>query len=149
MSDAQTSVLIGGPKRKLARLMIVVAGIVLGQVILYGPSLAGRKILLPLDILAQPGIYLPQTPEVVKIEQQNRFLTDLLGLCEPARRFVVSEIHAGRLPMWAPYHLAGVPFIWPKFSPILVLECCTKSPVVLAWARLAAAIIAGLGAYVF
>ena len=121
----------------------------LGQAILYGPSLAGRKILLPLDILAWPGIYLPQTPEVAKIEPQNRSLSDLIYFMEPARRFAASEIHAGRLPMWAPYHFAGAPFIWPKFSPFLALQCATASPVVLAWSQLLAAIVAGLGAYLF
>jgi hypothetical protein len=98
-------------------LLIVLAGIVLGQVVLYGPSLAGRKILLPLDILAEEGVYLPRTPEVSKIVPQNTCLLDQVCFCEPARRFEVSELHAGRLPMWAPYHFAGVPFIWPKFSP--------------------------------
>jgi hypothetical protein len=129
--------------------MILLAGIVLGQVVLYGPSLAGRKVLLPLDILAQPGTYLPRTPEVAKIVPQNTYLTDLLYLCEPARRFAVSELQAGRLPMWAPYHFAGVPFIWPKFSPFLALQCLTASPVVLAWTQLLAAIVASLGAYLF
>ena len=137
------------PSRRVTRLMILLAGIVLGQVVLYGPSLAGRKVLLPLDILAEPGTYLPRTPEVAKIVPQNTYLTDLLYLCEPARRLAVSEIQAGRLPMWAPYHFAGVPFIWPKFSPFLALQCATASPVVLAWTQLLAAIVAGLGAYLF
>jgi hypothetical protein len=137
------------PGRRVKGLLILLAGIVLGQVVLYGPSLAGRKILLPLDILAEPGTYLPRTPEVAKIVPQNTYLTDLLYLCEPARRFAVSEYQAGRLPMWAPYHFAGVPFIWPKFSPFLALQCITASPVVLAWTELLAAIVAGLGAYLF
>ena len=34
---------------------IAVLGIVVGQAILYGPSLIGKKILLPLDLLAVPG----------------------------------------------------------------------------------------------
>ena len=74
-------------KRRLARLLIVLAGIVLGQVILYGPSLAGRKILLPLDILAEPTVYLPRTSEVAQIEVQNLSLSDLIYFAEPARRF--------------------------------------------------------------
>jgi hypothetical protein len=136
-------------RRKLARLMIVLAGIMLGQVILYGPSLAGRKILLPLDILAEPTVYLPRTPEVAKIEPHNLSLSDMIYFSEPARRFAAAEIHAGHLPQWAPYHFAGAPFIWPKFSPFLALQCSTASPIVLAWSQLLAAIVAGLGAYVF
>jgi hypothetical protein len=87
------------------------------------------------------------TAEVASIEPQNVFLSDLLYFCEPARRFAVSEIHAGRLPMWVPYHFAGAPLIWPKFSPFLALECCTESPVVLAWAQMLAALVGGLGAH--
>ena len=136
-------------KRRLARLLIVLAGIVLGQAILYGPSLAGRKILLPLDILAEPTVYLPRTPEVAKIEPHNLSLSDMIYFSEPARRFAAAEIHAGRLPQWASYHFAGAPFIWPKFSPFLALQCSTASPMVLAWSQLLAAIVAGLGAYFF
>jgi hypothetical protein len=134
---------------KLARLLIVLGGILLGQVVLYGPSLAGRKILLPLDILAAPGVYLPPATNGPSIEPRNLFLTDMLYLYEPARRFAVSEIHAGRLPMWEPYDYAGVPFIWPKFSPILALQFCLASPLVLAWTPVLGALIAGLGAYTF
>ena len=108
-------------KRRLARLLIVLAGIALGQAILYGPSLAGWKILLPLDILAEPAVYLPRTPAVAKIEPQNRSRSDLIYYGEPARRFAAAELHAGRLPMWAPLNFAGAPFIWPKFSPFLGL----------------------------
>ena len=66
------------PARRVRKLLILLAGIIVGQVILYGPSLAGRKILLPLDILALPGTYLPQTPEVAKIEPQNPSLSDMI-----------------------------------------------------------------------
>jgi hypothetical protein len=136
-------------KRRLNRLLIVLAGIVLGQVILYGPSLAGRKILLPLDLLAQPGYYLPRTPEVENLEPHNVSRSDLIYVDEPARRFAASEVHAGRLPMWNPYNFAGAPFIRPKFSPFLALQAAMASPVVLAWSQLLAAIVAGLGAYRF
>jgi hypothetical protein len=129
--------------------MILLAGIVLGQVILYGPSLAGRAILLPLDILARPTVYLPQTPEVAGIGVHNLSLSDLIYVAEPMRRFAATEFRAGRLPMWTPWNFAGAPFIWPKFSPFFALQSCTASPVVLAWSQLLAAIVVGVGAYLF
>jgi hypothetical protein len=135
--------------QKLARLLIVLAGIALGQVILYGPSLAGRKILLPLDILAQPLAYIPRTPETESIQARNTYLVDLVFAFEPMRRFAASEFRAGRLPMWAPYHFGGAPFIWPKFSPFLALQCLTESPLVLAWTQLLASMMAGVGSYLF
>jgi hypothetical protein len=127
----------------------VLAGIIVMQAVLYGPSLIGRKVLLPLDILAGPGVYLPRSHETAKIEIQDQLRGDWIYMAEPARRFAASELMAGRLPMWAPYQFAGAPFIWPRFSPILAFEYLSPSPRVLAWGQLASALIAGLGAYAF
>ncbi len=134
---------------RLAQWSILLAGIILGQVALYGPCLIGKKILLPLDVLASPNIYLPQTPEVAAIQPLNPVLSDLVFLFEPERRFAVRELQAGRLPLWAPYHFGGAPFIWPKFSPFMALQMCVASPVILAWTQLLAALVAGIGAHQF
>ncbi len=131
------------------RLIIVLAGLLLGQAVLYGPSLIGSKLLLPLDILGEPGVYLPPRPDGTYLEPRNLFLSDILYLFEPARRFAVSEFHAGRLPQWGPDNFAGAPFIWPKFSPLLALQYAFASPVALAWSWALAAVVAGLGAYRF
>ena len=134
---------------KASKLLIVLAGVILGQAILYGPSLIGEKVLLPLDILTLKGFYIPPTPETVKIVPHNKILSDLVDNFEPARQFAISEIHQGRFPWWAPYQYGGVPFVWAKFSPFLLLECCTKSPVILAWGQIFAALVAGIGMYCF
>lgn len=138
-----------GEPRAFVRVALLLLGIVLGQFILYGPSLCGRRILLPLDILASRGFYIPQTPEVEKVRVKDGTLADLICTAEPQRRFAISEFGTGRLPMWAPYHYAGAPFVWPKFSPFLLFQCCTSSPVVLAWSQLLVALVAGAGAYLF
>lgn len=134
---------------KFVKALIVVAGIIFGQAVLYGPSLIGHKILLPLDILTHPGAYIPQTAQTAKIVPHNMILSDLVFQLEPARRFAVSQIHQGRFPSWAPYQYGGVPFIWPKYSLFLLLECCTKSPVILAWVQLFAALVGGIGMFLF
>jgi hypothetical protein len=134
---------------KTLKLLIVLAGIILGQAILYWPSLIGQKILLPLDILARPGMYIPQTPSTAEIVPHDLVLLDLIDQFEPMRCFAVSEIHKGRFPLWMPYQYGGVPFVWPKFSPFLLLECCTKSPIILAWGQFLAALVAGIGMYCF
>ena len=134
---------------RIARLLLVLLGLVVGQVFLYGPSLVGRKILLPLDVLAQPNIYLPQTPETAKIVPHDIVLSDLILQFETERRFVAEEMRAGRFPLWLPYQYAGVPLVWPRFSPFLLLACITPSPLILPWSQLAAAIIAGFGMYAF
>lgn len=149
MSDERIFAPRGWWRKKFAPTTVVLMGIVLGQAVLYGPSLVGLKILLPLDILAVPGVYLPKTPETERAEIKNVELSDLLCLSEPARRFAASEIKTGRLPSWAPYQFAGAPVISPRFSPFFALECCTECPVILAWAQMLMAIVAGLGAYAF
>ena len=136
-------------RRRIAQVGIVLAGLVVGQAILYWPSLTGKRVLLPVDYLALRLAYIPWTPEIAKIQPSNLVLSDLVTLFEPARRFAVSEWGAGRLPMWAPYQYGGVPFIWPKFSPFLLFECSTASPIILAWGQLIQALVAGLGAYLF
>ncbi|HEX4086243.1 MAG TPA: hypothetical protein VHY22_15105 [Chthoniobacteraceae bacterium] len=136
-------------KARLARLLIVLAGVVVGQFVLYGPSIIGKKVLLPLDILAPSSIYMPPSPATSHIVPQNVILADLVDQWEPARQFAVSEFRAGRLPMWMPYQYAGAPVVWPKFSPFLLLESTMASPIILAWTQLLAAMVAGLGAYLF
>jgi hypothetical protein len=134
---------------KFPRCLTVAAGIILGQAILYGPSLIGSKVLLPVDFLADPGVYLPQNPDTARIIPHDITLSDLIFQFEPARRFATSEIHQGRFPSWAPYQYGGAPFVWPKFSLFLLLECCTPSPIILAWVQLFAALVAGVGIYFF
>ncbi|HEV2211453.1 MAG TPA: hypothetical protein VG167_22020 [Verrucomicrobiae bacterium] len=142
--------MVGKLGRSRARnLCILLAGLVLGQAILYGPSLVGKKILLPVDLLAQPATYLPRDSDFTNLEPQNLALSDRTDMFEPARRFATAEWHAGRLPSWAPYEFGGVPFIWPKFSPFLAFECLTASPVVLAWGQVLQALVAGLGLFLF
>jgi hypothetical protein len=131
------------------RVLIVLAGIVLGQFLLYGPSLLGLKVLLPLDILTGAGVYIPRTPDIEKIEIQNVYLTDLVYVAEPVRKFLGDELRAGRWPLWMPYQYAGTPAAYTFFSPLLLLQALAPSPVVLAWACLLVAVVAGLGAYVF
>src|SRR4029077_15692323 len=137
------------PKGRLPRLLIVVAGIILGQSLMYGPCLIGKKILLPVDSLARAGEFIPRTPEIMQVQEFDPSLTDLVYGFEPARRFAAREFHAGRLPLWTPYYFAGEPFLWPTFSPLALLDCVTESPVILAWAALATALVAGLGMYLF
>jgi hypothetical protein len=133
----------------LIKILVVLAGIIFGQIILYGPSLLGLKVLLPVDILALQNAYIPRTPEIASIEPQNPTLSDMVYVYEPNRHFLWSELKAGRFPMWAPFQFAGVPFIWPKFSPFLLLQSCTSSPAVLPWVQLLSALVAGVGAYLF
>jgi hypothetical protein len=134
---------------RAGKLLILLVGIVLGQAVLYGPSLTGQKILLPLDILARPNYYLPAGSELAQTPTHNLQLTDLILFAEPSRRYLGAELHSGRFPLWNPYQFTGVPDILPKFSPFVLLSAAFASPKVLPWIELLKALIAGLGAYCF
>jgi hypothetical protein len=136
----------GGKCRRLAG---VVGGIIIGQFLLYGQSFIGKKVLLPLDALAVPTCYLPATAPAQSSSRLDKAFTDVIMVFEPDRLFAVREFKAGRFPMWTPYEYGGAPFIAPKYSPFFLLTCLTESPVVLAWAQLLAALVAGTGAYAF
>ena len=131
---------------KVGELLIVMAGIVATQFILYGPSLLGAKILLPADNLA--GSYLPRTREW-SVRAQNPRASDRVMAFEPDRLFAAAEIKAGRFPIWTPCDYGGEPVQGPKYSPFWLLTCLTASPKVLAWAQLLLALTAGVGAYAF
>ncbi len=149
MSENKTTAPRERTSPRWRNLVIVLAGIIVGQAILYGPALVGWKILLPLDLLARPNIYLPKSAETSKIVPHDLALSDLIYVGEINRQFAVAEIHAGRWPVWTPYQFAGAPFVWPKYSPLLWMNFCTAAPAILAWSQMLAAMVAGLGAYVF
>jgi hypothetical protein len=134
----------------VARLILVIGGVVLGQTVIYGPSLVGARLLLPLDYLAIPGVYLPAPADGKWIVPHDFVLSDLVLFGEPSRQFAVSEIRAGRWPLWTPWQFAGSPFVgYSKYSPLGLLGCCVASPVILAWSQLLSAVAAGLGTYLF
>ena len=141
------------PRARWRRAAIVLTGILLPQVLLYGPSLIGRTVLLPLDILAQPNHYLP--PEISQQigQPQDWVLSDLVLQEEVYRRFAVERVRAGEVPLWNPYILCGVPFVAANhtavFSPFRWLDYLWPGPWVLAWDQVLRALVAGTGAYLF
>jgi len=135
--------------RRLGRIMVVLAGIFAGQAVLYGPSLTGQKILLPLDILEQSRVYIPAMSPKAVAPAHNRIQLDLATLGEPTRRFAAKEIRAGRFPQWNPNQFAGAPIVFSNFSPFALLGACFITPLVIPWVQMMLACIAGVGAYAF
>jgi hypothetical protein len=131
------------------RLLVLLLGIVAGQAVLYGPSLIGKRILLPLDSLTGVHIYLPATAETGINPLYDPARLDLIVYYEPARQFAISELRAGRFPWWSPYEYGGVGCYRWNLSPPWLLGYLIASPVVLAWIQLLVALIAGGGAYLF
>lgn len=135
-------------KKRARRLGLVLLGIVAGQLILYGASFIGTKVLLPLDILAQPGTYIPLAPGQKAQPAHNDNASDPVLEDEPARLFRNSELRAGRLPIWNPYQYAGVPNV-SFLSPFAIFGALVRSPRILPWLSLMIALVSGFGVYVF
>lgn len=136
----------GGPA---GRFLVVVAGICVGQAILYGPSLQGQKLLLPLDQLAYPNVYLPRAPDEGRFIPHDVTCSDLVFVFEPLRRFTAEELAQGRLTLWNPNQYTGAPMTYGACSPMWLLRCLVVSPRVLPWLQLFISLLIGGGTYLF
>ena len=127
-------------------------GVACAQFALYGQSLLGSKVLLPLDILQMQNAYLP-TPRGEKFYPQNPVFTDEIMVHEPWRRFAVDQVRQGRLPLWNPHNYCGSPFLAANqsalFSPFRVLDYLFPGTWVIAWTQLLKSLVAALGMYLF
>ncbi len=138
-----------GRRRSAGWMALVVAGIVIEQFILIGPSLIGREVLLPLDFLAQRDVYLPCNPNSPPKLPHNRVLSDLVLMEPMAQQFALSEFRAGRWPLWTPNNFCGSPFLYSEYSPFKIPLYCTTSPYAYAWPPFLLAIFTGVGVYLF
>lgn len=139
----------GAPARRWARLLLLLTGLVIPQVVLFGPSLVGNLYLLPLDLLTGTNHYLQPHRGDERVLHSLCY-GDIVTHNEPDRQFAAAELRAGRLPLWNPYVYGGTPFaVWPRFAPHSLLYCLFPTPVTLAWLQLAKSVLAGVGAYVF
>jgi hypothetical protein len=124
------------------------AGWLLPQFMLLGPALVGRTVDYPVDLLALPAVYLPNSMKVVP--HHGFELTDMV-FCNPeARDFSAKELRAGRLPLWYPQNFAGAPFAgWGVYSPFEVPYYLAPSPITVAWIWLLQSVTVGLGMWLF
>lgn len=138
------------PRSRLARACLVATGILVGQAVLFWPSLIGQKVLLPLDLLALPNAYLPSGPPYDRIEIHDRALSDEVFFYEPMRHFLAAEVRAGRLPLWLPQDYCGAPLaVFPKYSLFNLIYYLFPGPAAVVGMQFAMALVAGVGAYRF
>lgn len=128
----------------------LIAGWIVPHSLLYGSALAGSTVLIPLDLLALPGFYLPQTPEYAEVRPHNFVLSDLVLVAPFSRDFCAKEFRSGRIPLWAPDNFAGAPFAtWPKYSLFELPYYVFPSPATLAWMQLLQNVVCAWGAFAF
>ncbi len=127
--------------------------VLLPQVLLYGAALAGHRILLPLDLLQDGGVYLPRAQGAPPQARQDPVRLDLVTQMEISRRFAAAEVRSGRLPLWNPLNYCGAPFLAANqtgvFSPFRLLDYAWPDPASLAWNQLLQAMVAAGGAFLF
>jgi len=120
------------------------------QLLLLGPCLLGWRVLIPCELLALPGYYLPETDEQAVFAPGHVALTDLVLSFPMARKFATSEYREGRIPLWQPSNYCGTPFAgWPKYSPYELVYAAFPAPETLAWIQLFQNIGFGLGFWFF
>lgn len=132
------------------QLLLLLLALTLPLFCLFPSSFAGKTILLPLDLLAVPGVYLSATNDGAQVRPGNFVFADQVLEYEMNRRFVAKELRAGRLPLWNPYGYAGAPFAnFHKYSPFMWPYYLVDSPYSLPWIQLLVALVAGGGAFFF
>lgn len=137
-----------GWSRRVLLLLAVALGIAAGQAVLYGPSLTGHRLLLPLDLLKEN--YLPNTDQYRDIEIHDRVLSDRIDSFVWYRRFAANEIREGRLPTWTPHVFAGAPAArFDTYCPFHLIYYLFPRPQTIAWIQLAISLCAGFGAFAF
>jgi Bacterial membrane protein YfhO len=135
---------IDGPHRKGVRFAVALLAILAPQVILYGPSLFGTKIAIPVDLNYQLS---PKSTAVPR--NLNHVLGDPIMQYEPSRQFVGAELRAGRVPLWIPGIFCGAPLFTNTWSPFQWIYYAWPDPALLAWTVLLKSLVSGGGAFLF
>ncbi|MBK7874553.1 MAG: hypothetical protein IPJ77_02170 [Planctomycetes bacterium] len=142
-----------GPRSRFARALVLFVLMLVPQLVLFGPSIVGAKVLLPLDILKTRGTCLPVEAGAPPYRAQDIVLADLVFELEHERRYAVESIRAGRIPLWNPYNYCGTPFLAANhtsvFYPLRVVDYLVPGPIAIAWVQVLKSLLAGLGAYLF
>jgi hypothetical protein len=146
--------LAGSMRSRWTGPLLLLAGLVLPQCLLYGPSLFGDQVLLPLEAL-RGSVYLPgdTVPPAALDAPGDRIVSDAVLQFEPFRQIASRALHAGHFPLWDPLDYCGAPFLAANqtalLSPLKWLELAWTSPRALAFRELLKALLAGIGAYLF
>lgn len=138
-----------GRRMICSRHAVLWLGWLLPQFLLLGPALLGFKVLVPCDLLALPGFYLPETEEHSSVSPGDPALTDLVLIYPMIRDFCASEFREGRIPHWQSQNFCGTPFVWPKYSPFELIYTAFPSPVTLAWMEILQMLCIGTGTWWF
>ena len=99
------------PNRGLSKDLAIVLALFVLSLLFFWPVTLGGKTLLPADNAFTWEPWRTYAAEVGVSTPHNALLSDLYLENYAWKRFIVSSLRAGQLPLWNPYILAGVPFL--------------------------------------
>ena len=91
--------------------LVVILGFLLLPLLLFGNVTLGNQTMLPADNLFQWEPWTSAAENFDTITPQNGLLTDLIVENYAWKRFALSSIKEGDIPLWNPYLFAGAPFL--------------------------------------
>ncbi|MFN2142950.1 MAG: oligosaccharide flippase family protein [Candidatus Promineifilaceae bacterium] len=91
--------------------LLIAAGFLILPFLLYGAVTLGGKTMLPVDNLFQWAPWQSYAAEFGAAIPHNNLLTDLIIENYAWKRFAVSSISNGEIPLWNPYLFGGAPFL--------------------------------------
>ena len=102
-ADQPNAHVVISPRSRVIRVLILLVGLVIPQAILFGPSMLGLKVLLPLDLLAMETVYLPsESPDLEVTEKIKIYDRGFTVNEDPQqRRGILVDYRTGDI--WSPH----------------------------------------------
>ena len=132
--------------------LIVLAYLIL-PLLLYAGVTLGPRTMLPADNLFQWPPWQAAAAEFDATPPHNALIGDLIIQNYPWKRFTLSSLRGGEIPLWNPYLFAGAPFLangqHSALYPFSVLYLVLPLAKAYGWFVLSQVWLAGVSMYVF
>ncbi|MBK8984923.1 MAG: oligosaccharide flippase family protein [Chloroflexi bacterium] len=132
---------------------LILAGFLLLPLLLYGSVTLGGRTMLPADNLFQWAPWSAAAAALGAEVPQNHLITDLIIQNYPWKRFVLTSLQSGEIPLWNPNLFAGAPFLaagqHSAYYPLGLLFLIMPLAKAYGWFALSQLWLAGALMYVF
>jgi hypothetical protein len=133
--------------------LLILAGFWLLPLLFFGSVTLGGRTMLPADNLFQWAPWSAAAAEYGIEYPQNHLITDLIIQNYPWKRFVLTSLQDGELPLWNPNLFAGAPFLaagqHSAYYPFGVLFLVLPLAKAYGWFALSQLWLAGVLMYAF
>lgn len=132
--------------------LLIVAGLLLLPLLLFGEVSIGQRTMIPADNLVQWQPWTSAAAELGVGQPHNTLISDLLIENYAWKRFIQQAVTQREIPLWNPYIFAGAPFLatgqnaaYYPFSLLFIVLPLTKA---YGWYTISQLWLAGVLAYV-